>query len=47
MKRKFPTRYPGQMLMKIACPRRRKEVERSYQRIANRVLYRWLKAREK
>ena len=46
MKRKFPPRFPGMMLAKIPCPKRRKEVERSYERIANRVLYRWLKARK-
>lgn len=30
------------MLNKIPCPKRRKKVERSYERIANRVLFRKL-----
>lgn len=45
--KRSPPRYPGQFLRKIPCPKRRKEIERSYERIANRVLYRWLKMRGK
>lgn len=37
-----PQRFPGQMLNKIPCEKRRKEVERIYQRIANRSLFKWL-----
>jgi len=44
--RKFPPRYPGQMLAKIPCPIRRKQVERSYERIANRNLWRYLNERQ-
>ena len=40
MRKRKPPRYPGQMLNKIPCPKRRKGVERSYERIANRVLLR-------
>ena len=45
-RRKQPLRFPGQMLAKIPCPKRRKQVERSYERIANRALYRFLRERQ-
>ena len=42
-----PPRFPAYMLAKIPCPKRRKEVERSYERIANRALYRMLEEKAK
>jgi len=43
---KVKVRYPGLLLLKLPA-HRRVEVERSYERIANRVLYRILHNRDR